>query len=626
MSSQPIVTNILKLRILGTLLALVVVWMVAKELKVLTRSQARPVEEASVIQRSQSRVRVAPSEITHEMRSRSAVEDQLAPMARQGGASRDRQEKKAPNLAVDAEKVDSFSQDEQASVGRKSSSIRQRLLGEAIDRALHSETPWSDVAKVALGFQRAGDRDNATRWFTHAAKVTPEPDEPKKSNKRLREVVEIMIAARELEMAKSYLDRFSLASERDRTAAKLVKAYAKDYALIESKSIAPLISDEKVRAKSYQLIAERELQGDDASQALQTLELIQDRGLRHSAYGKIAASLVKAGEKPVAMDLIHRISDPAQQDRAFGEVAKVESANSQRFYAALSLIRDPFFKDQTLRSLVEGEAKRRRIDFAEDSVRQIQSPQEQSRAQEALVQLQVKEGELSGALQRAQTIPDERSRYRAIESVAIAEVQKEGLRAARGTAHLIPSERFRDATLRKVAERAARFGEQYGAVETINYVRDPGERAMAFAQVALTEARKGDDRSAFRFVQDANRELLETSNQSREAKTTSLLAEVYAETGNADTAFHYADSIANRHLRDRTFQRMALQFARSREPDLAESSAERIERSLTRERTLDSVAATYAKLVPLTAGLEEVEAFRSRSQQVEFLVALATRS
>jgi len=516
-------------------------------------------------------------------------------------------------------------QEDQVSSASETSGLRELLLTEAVERAIHSETPWSDVADVALGFKRAGDPETAIHWLKYAAKISRDPDEPAKSNQRLRVVVKTMISASELELAKTHLEKFSIAAEREHATSDLIKAFAKGKYFEEARGLAATIQNKKVRALAYQVVAEREVHHFGIEEALQTLELIRDRKMRNTAYGKIAASFVKIGERSAAMDLIHRIGHPKEKDKALAGVARVEAGRQQNFNAALALIRDPFFKDQTLRGLIEGEAERRRINVAEASVNRIKSPAEQSKAQEAIVQLQVRSGELAGALQRARAIPGEEARFRAIESVAVAEVQGSGLRAARGTANLIPSEQHRDVTFRKIAQRAAVVGESDGAVETINYVNDPGERAIALANVALTQARYGDDRGAERLAQDANRELDAVEKGSQEAQTNGVLAEVYAETGDSDSALLFAASIDNRTMRDRTYQRLALRFAKSREPDLAEISAQRIEREHTRERTLNSVAVTLAHQVPMTEGFNVVDVLNSRSQQVQFLVALASR-
>ena len=127
------------------------------------------------------------------------------------------------------------------------------------------------------------------------------------------------------------------------------------------------------------------------------------------------------------------------------------------------------------------------------------------------------------------------------------------------------------------------------------------------------------------LVQDAKRELLRIEGDRARARTQGVMAEVFAETGDADAAISTASLISNVSLRDVTYQRVALSFARLSEPTLASQSAQLIERETIRERALASVATTLASRVPLTQAVRFASSLNGYRQQVRFLLGVAGR-
>ncbi|MGB0144999.1 MAG: hypothetical protein ACPGAP_09525, partial [Akkermansiaceae bacterium] len=93
----------------------------------------------------------------------------------------------------------------------------------------------------------------------------------------------------------------------------------------------------------------------------------------------------------------------------------------------------------------------------------------------------------------------------------------------------------------------------------------------------------------------------------------------------AHAAISTASLISNVSLRDVTYQRLALSFARLSEPSLATQSAQLIERETTRERALASVATTLASRVPLTQAVRVASSLNGYRQQVRFLLGVAGR-
>ena len=505
--------------------------------------------------------------------------------------------------------------------------LRYRLLLEAAARALHSETPWSDLSTVALAFKRAGDKEAALYWFKRAARLAKDPDDQRAGSEAMREVTRSLILARYLDQAADLISQIPERKIRERSISDLVRAFAQNRKFSAARSLARTLSEANALGFAYRNIAEAEARYLSLDDALLTVRLISDRGIRDDALSRLASIRASAGDPDGAMSLVNKINDSRLRDLALVRLAKLESRGGRLSIESLSaLIKDPFFRDQALREMVASEVERRHLDEATRAAHRIKNSTQRAKAYESLVMLQLRHRDYDGALARAQAINLYEFRNRALQAVAVAQVSANGVKSARNIANLIGDDELREITYRKIASRASVIGKSRLAVETIRYMGDPSERAMAFASVALTQANYGDDRAARRLARDADRELNEVLSEREFAKTVGVLAEVHAQTGDSNSAFQAAASIQNSGLRDLTYQKIALRFARSKEPDLATQSARLIERDLTRERALDSVADALAGGVSAADALDLVGDLETRSQQVRFLVAIAGRS
>ena len=510
--------------------------------------------------------------------------------------------------------------------GAKMTGIRRRLLLEAAERALFSETPWSDLSVVALGFKRAGDEEAARYWFLRAARLAQDPDNQTEASIAMREVVTKMVLAGFYQAAESLIARIPLKVHQGRAQAELVRAFARIKKFEAARALALGLEDTKAKGLAYSSIAEAEARYLDFDEVLETLSLIPGQAEKYYAYSRISLVMAAKGDADNAMLLVNRINDSRLRDVALARLASLQSkGSSYSFDSLVSMIRDPFFKDQAAIGMISNEADRRRLNLASATAERIKSPEEKEKAYEALVILQIRHGDLAGALDRAQAIGAKEVRNRALQAVAIAEVRKSGVDAARKVVELITDVDDRESAYRKLAQQAAVSGQSAGAVDTVDYMDDPSERALAYASLALTRARYGDDGGARELVQDASRELDHVSSPREQAQAAGVVAEVYAHTGDSVSAFDAASSISNSGLRDRTYQRLAVSFANSQEADLAEQSANMIERESTREKTLDSVALTLAKRVPFTDALDYAATLDGSRQQVRFLVGVAGR-
>jgi len=509
--------------------------------------------------------------------------------------------------------------------GGNMTGIRRRLLLEAAEKALFSKTPWSDLSVIALAFKRAGDEEAARYWFLRAARLAQDPDNQVEASVAMREVVKYLVSANFLNSSRKLVARIPVESQRGLAKADLVRAFSSLKRFEEAREIASSLQDSKAQGLAYSSIAEAEAHLLELPEVMETLSMISETSDRYTAFSKVASILASRGDSGGAISLINRINNARVRDVALARLASVKKGAAFSFDSLVSMIRDPFVKDQAVISMISNEANRRRINLVNSSVERIQSPAEKEKAYEALVSLQIRHGDLMSALGRAQSIGAETVRNRALQAVALAEVRKGGIEAARKVANLINDLEARETAYRKLAQEAAVSGQSAGAVDTVSYIDDPSERALAFASLALTRARYGDDGGARELLQDASRELNYVSSARDQAQTAGMVAEVFAQTGDSVSAFDAAASIPNAGLRDQTYQRLAVSFANSQEAELAEQSAHLIERETTRERALDSVALTLAKHVPFTDALDYAGQLGGSRQQIRFLVGVAGR-
>lgn len=527
----------------------------------------------------------------------------------------------------DSEKTEaSIVKREAANQANKMTGLRMRLLMEAAERALHSETPWSELAQVALAFRKLGDDDSARYWFKRASRLASDPDDPKTGSRAMRDVVKAMVSAGYYELAEGLIVRIPVESEQSRAKAELVTAYARKRKFEEARRMAQTLSGASACGLAFRSIAESEARYLTLDDALRTLSMISRSSDRDMALGRVAAIRAAMGDSAGAMTLINRISSTRQRDTAVARVAEAQArGGSVSIESLVGLIHDPMFRDETLRMLIIKEASRRNIDYSAASANRIETASERAKAYESLVLLQLNQGDFHGALDRARSLQDPGARTRALQAVAVAMVRDEGVRSARNVVLLIADQEMQEEAFRKVAQRAALVGQSQGALDTISYMDDPTERAMAFASVALTYARYGGDDRARVIVSDANRELIQIESERAQAKAKGIVAEVFAETGDAGAALRTAGEISNSGLRDLTYRKLALSFAKADSPDLAEESASKIERESSRETALDTVAQTLAGRVPATDAMRYVSRIDGYRQQVRFLLGVAGR-
>ena len=513
-----------------------------------------------------------------------------------------------------------------ADLENQTEGIRMRLLIEAAERSLTSPTPWADLSLVALSFQRVGNEEAARYWFKRASRLALDPDDAGAASRALREVVKNAVSAGFYELATELITRIPEEGEKLRARAELVRAYARKKDFQAAHQLAETLGDLKARGQALRSIVESETRFLGLSSALETLQTIHDPAERDRALSSVITIRASMGDYDGSANLLEQISNPRTRDATLTQVTHIQDRGSAFSQEALAgLLYDPTFRDPYLRELISQESTRAGFTSEGSSPPLIETTAERAKAYESLVSLQLRHGDLVGALGHARSISQQAARNRSLQAVAVAEVKDHGVKAARHTANLIRDLKLRETTYAKIAQRAAVYGENKGAVDTIQYIRTPAQRALAYANVGLTQARYGRDRSARVLVQDATRELAKVSSPRAKARAQGLVAQIFAETGDASSALRAAAEIGSANLRDSTYQQVALSFAKIVQPAIAAQSARLIEREATRERALSSVATTLAKKVSYTNALKFAARLDGRRQQVRFLLGVAER-
>lgn len=456
------------------------------------------------------------------------------------------------------------------------SGLRTRLLVAASERALRSENPWTELSMVALAFKNLGNDEAARYWFERASRLAMDPDDSAKGSRAVREVVSNMLAGGYFDLAIALVDGIPLDSEKSQAKAELAVTLAGHKKFAEAYRLVDALVNSPAKTSALQGLAEAEARFRSLDSALLTLSNITDLGDRNLGLGRIAAIRNGLGDRNGALQTAHRITDPDLRNAAIAQTVDERSKNA-------------------------------------------------TVSKESQAMGQLREGNLDEALRRALEIPIDDRRFRTLQSIAVAMVRNEGVKMARKVVNLITDPTLREATFGKVAQQAALAGNPAGAAETVQYMGDPTGRAMAYAGIALTSARYGANHRAIHLVHDASRELTKVESPEIKAAARGILAEVFAETGDSGSALRAAASIPNEGLRDATYQKLALSFAKSDAPILAEESAQKIEGEDSRERALDSVAVTLAGRVPVADAMRYLSHIDGSRQQVRFLLGVAGR-
>ena len=121
----------------------------------------------------------------------------------------------------------------------------------------------------------------------------------------------------------------------------------------------------------------------------------------------------------------------------------------------------------------------------------------------------------------------------------------------------------------------------------------------------------------------ASRELSRVESPREKARAQRLVAEVFSETGDFDSAMSTATGITNSSLRDVIYQRVSLSFAKVWNRHLLSKEASRLEMP-PREGALDSIVTTLVGKV-MTDAMRFAARLDGDCQQVRFLLGVAGR-
>lgn len=510
--------------------------------------------------------------------------------------------------------------------GDQSSELRRQLLERAGRLASQSDQPWKQLILVALSYRQAGDREAMMVWFQRAIGLASHPNDPKASALALRDVVNGLLAAGEVDQAVKLTGRIPDEKLREMSMAQVVRklAYGRDFE--RARNLAARLADPGARALALRGMAEAEARFGLLSDALAFLEQIPDGPQRDQALVQVAVARAASGDRSGASRLVELIDNSRLRDVALVRLARMPGGDrGVSSEVLLGLLHDPRLRDESLLGLVEERIARANLQGAANAAARIENRVDHAAAMEFLVSLELRLGKVPAALKRATGIAMPTFRDRALEQIALQQVVKQGPPAARLTAGLIEAPRTRDRAFSRIAERTASLGIDHQVDPALQAIVDPIERASALAAVARTQARRGLVRPAMLLLEEAEEEVARVEDGNRAARALSVLASAYATAGDEESAMHVAAAITNPGVRDNTYQQLSRLFARNHEIDLAEESAQAIGKTEARERTLDDLARVVAGRTRATEALRQMRRFDARRQRVKFLLEVARR-
>lgn len=507
------------------------------------------------------------------------------------------------------------------------SDLRFRLLERAGNLAVHGEKPWKSLVMVATAYHRAGNLEAREFWFERAIRLAVDPDDRQESSQALREVVKGFVSIGEIEQGLELIHRIPIEQYRDLATAEVVRAIAGRQDIGRALTFAFGINDAKARHLALRGVAEAQARFQSTSEAMQTVMLIPSGKSRDDATMRVAFARASVGDSAGAANLVEKIENRSTRDLALMRLAdgatRTNGTGASELY--LSLLRDPYLRDELLLELVAKQVARARLTEAQAAAARIETRAERAAAMELLVSLQVRQGDIRGAIKRARKIEIPSSRDRALQTIALQQVTMQGPPAARYTASLIKTARAKDLAYRKIAERTASLGNNRQIAPTIGEIGTPEERASALASVAKLQARRGLLSPARYLISEAEVEVQKIPEPKKQWKAMSMLATAHLETGDESAAMQVAAEISDVGLRDRTYQQLSRQFAGLADIDHAEETALAIQKESTREKALDEVARVVAGRTRATEALGRLKKFDHRRQQVKFLLEVARR-
>lgn len=538
--------------------------------------------------------------------------------------------KPAALVAIDAPPEETeeevIQEEKELEQGRAVQNLRMMLLKEAATRAIHSERPWVELSLVALAFKEVGESERAEYWLKRAARSAHHSNDPEATSRAMSEVVKKTVSAGYFKLAEKLLEDIPVKRVRALAQADLVKAHARKRNFEAARALADGLANGRARSTAFSHLAKAEARHRSLGEIGKTLLQIKDQAIRQKALASVAVSRATIGDTEGSTAFLKEITDEGARMRTGDQIANLSKRGKGVPKAVLAqLLRDRSLQGAAVRGLLEKEARKQGLNGSavqREGRGQILSRDE---VQEAVVRLQLGDGQVDQARRRAQGIGSAEIRNRLLQSISVAEVRKYGAKAARATATLIADEAVSDRTYRKIAQRAMAVGQDRGASDTIRVIRNPLQRALASANVALINARKGEGRQARQFLNDAHRDLREVTQKKGQDEAQTVVAEVFALTGANQSAIRTAAGIENHGLRDRAYQRLAVSFAKVNELRLADRSTQLIRREKTRESTIQSVTKTLAARVPMTEAIKYAAKLPGRSQQVRFLLGVAQR-
>jgi hypothetical protein len=292
-------------------------------------------------------------------------------------------------------------------------------------------------------------------------------------------------------------------------------------ALARALATADTITDPYRRAETLASIARvQTLIGEAAidrtiHQALAAVEQVREPAFRDWVLNDVVLAQIAAEDIIGARETANRIEAKRQQGAALVQIATVQlrAGNVAGAQQTAGTIREPEAKSEILRQIVAISAARGELAAARDLLRDIDDPFYQALAAGDIAVAEVRAGRVDRAEAMVGRAP-RAERGQVLGRIALARAETGDMSGAIGTLKKIDDDLYRAVMQGRVALARAVAGDEKGAgqmfaaaVASVEaHPREPGRRALTFAQLGRMQAVSGDRATAVQTLARAARE------------------------------------------------------------------------------------------------------------------------
>lgn len=505
--------------------------------------------------------------------------------------------------------------------------LREQLLGEAYQVALHSRKPWLNLIAVSSEYYRRGDRRTAREVLLTAEKLAVNPNDASLTSSSVRHVVQAMLAQGNNDDAVDALQNIRRAADRERATAEVAVWAARGGRLKIAGSLAGQLPASVHRDNALAAIAESQASYEGLPKALQTAGMIGSVWKQNDAYRRIAMKRAAANDFSAAETAVGYIKDKNMRSATLGAVARQRARGGDLAGGLKTMlaVSDPKVVDASLRSLAEELAKTGRFSVSAYVTTRIRNNREKSYALERLSVELARAGDVVGSLVKTDAIPLDSVRERTLRNVSSVTAWRGEPGRARNVAFRIHSNRERDRAYRSIADATAKIGDYTAAFNTLQEIDFPHDKALALVSLARARQKDGNGRKALALLEGAGRTARELHSARDLDSVRANMAVAYAECAESERSLQLAAKIGNVSYRDRAYRNLAGALAVNRDVHSAQKSVMSIASEQMRRSAGDRVAHTLAQYTPPDQAVRSARRLPSARQRMVFLLEVSRK-